>query len=142
VSTRRGFLLSTLALIGGSVLWRVSLGSEEQAIVRVLRKRLDYLQLDDEDLHTFARDLLAQHVVSTDKLKAVGGLTFLYQHFSIFGSQASSRILRHGEERIVSFYLLSSTFFLNGADESKPVRYISFYNPLDRPCGNPFARLG
>jgi len=36
---------------------------------------------------------------------------------------------------------MSSDFFLNGADESKTVRYVAIYNPYVGACRNPFARL-
>jgi hypothetical protein len=38
-------------------------------------------------------------------------------------------------------YLLSTDFFRNGADESRPVRYLSYYDPAVTPCNNPFARF-
>jgi hypothetical protein len=37
--------------------------------------------------------------------------------------------------------LLSSDFFQNGADESKPVRYVAFYDPYVSTCSNPLAQL-
>jgi hypothetical protein len=36
-------------------------------------------------------------------------------------------------------YLLSTDFFRNGADESRLVTYIGFYDPALTPCNNPFA---
>jgi hypothetical protein len=47
--------------------------------------------------------------------------------------------IRHGEERIVTKYLLSSDFFSSGADESKTVHYVRLFDAL-RGCCNPFAR--
>jgi hypothetical protein len=38
-----------------------------------------------------------------------------------------------------STYLLSSDFFVNGADAGQLVRYLRLYDPV-RACGNPFAR--
>jgi hypothetical protein len=43
------------------------------------------------------------------------------------------------EDSLVSTYLLSSDFFLNGADESRKINYVAYYDPM-RPCQNPFAR--
>jgi hypothetical protein len=48
--------------------------------------------------------------------------------------------IRHGEERVTTLFLLSSDFFVNGADISRPVSYVGYYDPA-RACGNPFARL-
>ena len=36
-------------------------------------------------------------------------------------------------------YLMSTDFFRTGADESRIVRYVGFYDPDQTPCGNPFA---
>ena len=36
-------------------------------------------------------------------------------------------------------YLLSTDFFKNGADESRLVSYIGFYDPAVTPCNNPFV---
>ncbi len=36
-------------------------------------------------------------------------------------------------------FLLSTDFFLQGADERKPVRFVVLYAPLVNPCYRPFA---
>jgi hypothetical protein len=36
-------------------------------------------------------------------------------------------------------YLLSSDFFRHGADESRTVEYVGFYDPDVTPCNNPLA---
>jgi hypothetical protein len=38
-------------------------------------------------------------------------------------------------------YLLSTDFFLHGADESRRVHYVGFVDPYVTPCSNPLARL-
>ena len=38
-------------------------------------------------------------------------------------------------------YLLSTDFFRYGADESRRVRYVGFYDPYATPCNNPLARV-
>jgi hypothetical protein len=38
-------------------------------------------------------------------------------------------------------YLLSTDFFRHGADESRTVRYVGFYDPDNTPCGNPLAEF-
>jgi hypothetical protein len=47
--------------------------------------------------------------------------------------------LRHGEDHVVTQFLISSDFFINGADTSRVVKYRSWYG-AQVPCGNPFAR--
>ena len=38
-------------------------------------------------------------------------------------------------------YLSSTDFFINDADESRPVRFVALYDPYVSPCYNPFRRL-
>lgn len=38
-------------------------------------------------------------------------------------------------------FLLSTDFFQNGADESRPLRFLMIYHPFFSTCYNPLARL-
>jgi hypothetical protein len=38
-------------------------------------------------------------------------------------------------------YLMSTDFFRHGADESRLVRYVGFYDPDNTPCLNPLAEF-
>jgi hypothetical protein len=133
---RRYILLGAIAGIVGV---RFALSSDEGAILAVLRKRLDYLQLDEEGLLSYARDLADSHRIASFRLRWVQMIGPLYTHFDSLGRNPIAHSVRHGEERIVSTYLLSSDFFINGQDESRLVRYLGFYDPL-KACANPFAR--
>jgi hypothetical protein len=144
---RRQFLATGIAAVGGLgglATWRFIHSSDENAIIAVLRKRLDYLLLDEEGLHAFAKDLLAQEVISRNKLRLLDFTGVIYTRLPMISSNrnALTHAIRHGEERVVSLYLLSSDFFLTGLDESKPVRYYGYYDPMQRPrpCAHPFAR--
>ena len=39
-------------------------------------------------------------------------------------------------------FLLSTDFFQNGANETKPVKFVALYDPYVTPCYNPLARFG
>jgi hypothetical protein len=136
---RRHVLLTAIAGIAGIVGVRFALSSDEDAILAVLRKRLDYLQLEERGLKAYARDLAASHRIASIRLRWVQMIGPLYTKFDSLGRNPIAHSVRHGEERIVSTYLLSSDFFVNGQDESQIVRYLGFYDPL-RACANPFAR--
>ena len=43
--------------------------------------------------------------------------------------------------KIVLIFLLSTNFFVNRMDESKPVYFTSVYDPYQIPCSNPFSNL-
>lgn len=140
---RRQFLAAGIAGFSGLVTWRFIRSSDEDAIIAVLKKRLDYLLLDDNGLHAFARDLIAQKIISSGKLRMLDVAGPVYTQLSVTSHRnALTHAVRHSEERIVTLYLLSSDFFLTGADETKLVRYYGYYDPIrhPRPCGNPFSR--
>jgi hypothetical protein len=136
----RRTLLAGAAGIAAAGVWRYATTSEEDAIAAVVRRRLDYLSLDDEGLREFARDLANHGVVADGKLHMIAAVGPVYPLIATV--PAAAQLLKHGEERIVSLYLLSSDFFVNGADEARRVRYLRFYDPIGqaRACANPFAR--
>ena len=139
---RRKFLVTVAAGLAGLVSWRYIQSSDVNAIVTVLRKRLNYLKLDPEGLTTFANELVKRQVVSSGKLRLLDMAGPIYTQLSSHLEQNQViQNLKHGEERIASLYLLSSDFFQNGADESKTVRYIELYDPFNKfsACQTPFA---
>jgi hypothetical protein len=140
MATRRQFIdavLGSLVVVSG---WRYWRSSQEEAILLVLRKRLDYLRLDPQGMRAFAADLVAQHLLSPMRLKLVGAAAPLYRRIGLNGHDFLQETIRHGEERVVSNFLLSSDFFTNGADTTRTVRYLGFYDPM-KGCSNPFARF-
>ncbi|HUN91826.1 MAG TPA: hypothetical protein VMU33_07205 [Burkholderiaceae bacterium] len=151
--TRRRLLVGGLALAGlataGFFTGRVAAQAE---IVAILHRRLAFLKLDDADLHAFAKDqidtLLAKRPTWNrwkyhfhELVSPSSGTQFAPQVALQAGQPAPARSRREQiEDSLVSTFLMSSDFFSQGADESKPVRYQGFYDPM-RACGNPFARL-
>jgi hypothetical protein len=137
---RRAFL--SFGLAGGLVglgAWRTLCTTQQEAVVAVLRKRLNYLQLDEANLRRFAQDAVARQAVSGPRLRLLAAAGPLYSQIALSGHDLISEGVRHGEERVVTLFLLSSDFFQNGRDETRPVRYVSYYDPV-QACGNPFAR--
>ena len=141
--SRRQFIASIGAGVVGLVAWRYSVSTGEDAIVAIVRKRLNYLKLDLDGVHAFAKDLIKQQIIAPSKIRLIDMAGPIY-------TQISSRLkdgdlakeLNHGEERIVSMYLLSSDFFQNGEDQNKLVHYVGFYDPFNniRACNTPFVR--
>jgi hypothetical protein len=137
---RRALLLSGFVGTAALVAWPAMTTTDEYVIEMVVRKRLDYLKLDAEGVRRFARDTVALHSVSHVRLKALATLKPIYERFYLSaGTNSLANLLRHGEERIVGSYLISSDFFVNDSDESRIVQYQSMLDPM-RACGNPFAR--
>jgi hypothetical protein len=106
----------------------------------VLRRRLDYLTLDEQGVRRFARDILAKGGLSGAKIHLLTAMRTAYARFPLSsGSNSLAYSLRHGEDRIVSTYLISSDFFINGSDATRVIHYLGVLDSR-RACANPFAR--
>jgi hypothetical protein len=120
--TRREFIVSLLAAgitfsVGGFWFFKDRQNPTADTIVAILRSRLSFLSLDEAGLEAFAMD-------HQDRILNSDGAIHCCD-----------------EDLTVSYYLLSSSFFENGADESQTVEYLGYYDPLTRVCQNPFAQL-
>ena len=87
--------------------------------VVIIRKKLPYLRISDDEIAKFGidfrtRDRALLKLVETDRDR------FVYE--------------------VCSKLLMSSDFFFNGADVSRPVRYRGYYDPYKK-CQSPFARV-
>lgn len=135
--SRRALLLAAGAGVVGSVALRFELARPESVVADLLRRQLDYLRLDPAGVEAFARDLVARGDIAPTKLRLLSatGMARLATASEVAGSHA----LHQGAERIVTYYLLSSDFFVNGADEARTVHYLGFYDAFRRACLNPFA---
>ena len=141
---RRRLLLGGLGVAGvaGLGMWAFGRQALEAEIVSVLRRRLGYLQLDVGGLRAFATDQAQKIVakrVSMNRLRyhLASNFDSGYKRF-LRSTDTRSRIER-SEDILVTTYLLSTDFFVHGADESRTVQYLGYYDPM-RACGNPFAR--
>ena len=134
-------MLSGIAAAAALGAWPVLFGRRApEVIAMILRRRLDYLELDPDGVRQFARDIATLNVISRSRLYLLAVIAPAYSHFSLSSGHSNiAYALRHGEDRIVSTYLISSDFFINGSDTTRVVRYLGMLDPL-RACGNPFAR--
>lgn len=141
MTQRRNFLigLAGLGVLGATLRWSGASLAPEDAVKTIIYKRLDYLTLDGAGVSQFAADYISAMNISSAKLRLIGAFAPIYRRLSSAPGHFLYRATRYGEERVVTRYLLSSDFFASGADESRVVQYLGFYDPL-RACGNPFAR--
>jgi hypothetical protein len=128
---RRKFL--TIAGIGGALAALASFkfitDPFESVAKKIIRSELDYLTLDEPGIDRFVADYT--------KLKD-RNYKLMMKGYSLFGVNSS----RSGKvHQLVSAYLLSSDFFQNKMDQSKPVKYIGLYDPYLRPCAHPFSHI-
>ena len=144
MATRRRFLLIASGAVVAAAVGIVGIAPSvtESQIVSHVRRRLSFLKLDEAGLQAFARDQVAALLAKRPTWNRMK-----YHFFTLF-TNSFTRYDRSNERRsriermtdgFASTYLLSSDFFVNGADAARLVRYLSLYDPL-RACGNPFAR--
>jgi hypothetical protein len=142
--TRRRFLLigSGVAVILGLGVVGIAPAFTESQIVSHVRRRLSFLKLDEAGLNAFAKDQVSALLAKRPTWNRMK-FHFLSIFTHTFTKYDRSDDHRSRVERMTDnfsqTYLLSSTFFLNGADPTQLVEYVALYDPL-RPCGNPFAR--
>ena len=143
--SRRRLIMGGLGVVGvaGLGAWGLGRLGFQLEIASILRRRLGYLKLDEGGVRAFAKDqtraTFGKKIPTWNRLRyhmlASGASSFKRFYRS---TDTRSRIGRF-EDTLVSTYLLSSDFFWNGADESRKVNYVAYYDP-NRPCNNPFAR--
>ena len=142
--SRRGLLWSAASVVAVTGLGVIGFGpmTARAQIASHIRRRLHFLRLEEEGLQTFARDqvdAILKKRPTWNRMK-YHFMSVLPKPISKYNrsNDARSRTDRI-EDNFVTTYLLSSDFFINGADASQTVHYIGFYDPM-HPCGNPFAR--
>lgn len=90
-------------------------GTYVLSVEQQIRGHFDYLDIDEDGLRAFA-DV----------------------HREQFGEGGNARY----DSLLYERFLLSTDFFPNGADESRKVSFVRYYDPYLSPCWNPCARLG
>jgi hypothetical protein len=139
IISRRRFLISGVATMTAAVAGWAYLQefTYHNLIISVLHRKLSYLELDESSLGKFAADFAGDYGTLGHK----GQLLALSRPvLPLVDSLAADEVTRF-EDRVVSKFLLSTDFFRNGADETRPVKYVAYYNPYNVACGNPFAIL-
>jgi hypothetical protein len=122
-------------------LWGADVFTQSE-IASSVRRRLSFLKLDEAGLHSFARDQVASILAKRPtwyRIKFHIRMMFSKSgpHWGVSTDNRSRR--ERMVDNLATIYLLSSDFFLNGADESRSVRYVALFDPM-RACDNPFAR--
>lgn len=103
--------------------------SYQRAAKGLILDELDYLTLDVAGVEQFVQDYATNK--HDNYLLKIRGLYMLRT------SARKSKVV----EELVQDYLLSTDFFRNRMDESKPLKYIGLYNPYKTPCANPFSAV-
>ncbi len=140
---RRTFLLGGLgvAVVAGLGVLGAGPAAEAQ-IASLVRRRLGFLKLDEAGLKQFSKDQVSALLAKrpTWNRWKYHFLVLFTKSFTQYGTSNDTRTrLQRTADSFATTYLLSSDFFVNGADESRTIEYTGLYDPL-RPCSSPFAR--
>jgi len=147
---RRRFLLGGLGIAALAALgvWGAGVAAESEIAIAI-RRRLAFLRIDEAGLHSFAKDYLrfAKDYVRVKLAQHRSWYSWKFHLYSLLRGQADRLGLSHDtrsrrqrlEEYWATMFLLSSDFFVTGANESRVVRYVALYDPM-RACGSPFSR--
>lgn len=142
--SRRAFVITVVtSAVGFSLLgwWRLrSRGSDSVgSVAELIRRRLSYLDLDEAGVDRFSDDVEA--VMKRIEIPAGGPPGALESHvIEGVAFQIDNGAIRFYEDTLVRKFLLSSDFFLEGADETRTVQYLGWFDEF-APCRNPFAQL-
>lgn len=131
---RRRFLKMTGLTAGGLLIpgaLYVTQGSAKKYAVLLIERELDYLKLETGSVARYVDDCFKAAAEKTsERLK---WKTFYYLRVSW---RKSDQL-----QELIKYYLLSSDFFINKMDESKPVKYLGLYSPYKSPIPNPFSYI-
>lgn len=144
--SRRAFLAATTAGLAVLVAapyalyhWRA--GKATNVVIAILKRRVGYLQNEAGSFERFARDYIEYKRAHVSQLARLSVVALPLTYVTLYRWLPMGHPMRRLEDNVVSKYLLSTDFFLHGADESRPIKYLSFYDPRLAACRNPFAHL-
>jgi hypothetical protein len=134
--TRRTFLYATAAtVVAAPLAWQVRepvMMLQAGEIAEFLRENFHYLALEisDTEFQNF--------------------YTSYCEHYAPVWRPIWQRALKGRDDShhrdvmdsLATRFLMSTDFFLHGADETRPVRYVALYHPYANPCWNPLRYFG
>lgn len=133
-----GFLALSASL-GGYAAFKWFFGDPTEVTLAILRRRVGYLNVSSATLERFALDYAAWK----GRRKQLAQLSVLALPLRVgtpYDFLGTTSALRRLEDSVVSQFLLSTDFFFNDADTTRPVTYLSFYEPMSAVCRNPLCR--
>lgn len=108
----------------------------KQAVVSVITRQLNYLNLDKKGVEQYAEDLTREmqnfSFERAKKIRVKVGSEYLFP-----GSLSKMDV----EDGFLSNFLLSTDFFTNKMDETMLVKYNGLFHGYKKPCSNPFSHF-
>lgn len=141
---RRRFIgiigIGTVAIASGSY---ISFSDFDNAIKKIITDEIGVfkLKVDETEIFAFIKDANKAGLWSTYSVlkKELIKLCTAFENMGL-PLHLIARYKWYRNE-IVQQFLFSTSFFYDGMDEKKPVRYLRIYDPYTTPCCNPFSNL-
>lgn len=125
------------------VIGSVAIFDFNTVVIKMLKADLSYLKIDEANFERFVKEADQkkhwQNKFFDWKKKQLVRFSFLVD--AILPTFPYKYKYNQYRSDIIGDFLLSTDFFVNKMDTSKPVTYIGLYNPYMRPCSNPFSNL-
>ena len=140
--SRRTFLYTLgggLGLVAAYLGLKWFFGDPRDVTVAVLLRRCGEMYVNRDTFDRFAGEY-ADWKARDGLLRRLSTLSLPLRVWSPYELVESTHELRRLEDSIVTQYLLSTDFFQHGADPRREIQYLSFYDPMQAPCRNPFFR--
>jgi len=116
-------------------------GKPTSIVIAILKRRVGYLENEEGSFERFAEEYIVYKDEYREQLGKLSAIAFPFTYVTLYRWLPMGHPIRRLEDNVVTKYLLSTDFFLKGADESRTVKYLSFYEPHLAPCRNPFVNL-
>jgi hypothetical protein len=144
--SRRSFLTRATAVLFVLVaapyaFYHIKYGKAANVVIAILKRRVGYLKTEPGSFDRFAEDYVHYKRAHARQLSKLSVAAFPLTYVTLYRLLPMGHPLRRLEDNVVTKYLLSTDFFFHDADESREVKYLSFYEPSVTPCRNPFASL-
>ncbi len=142
---RRTFLrLAGFATAGIAVGGYIAFQNFEKFARKIIIKDTASLKLNPEEIDKFFKAVSESKFNVLDDLFPFHHRQLLKWHYYIDNGLFTLpyRVNYNAyRNKIVMIFLLSTNFFKNRMDESKPVYFTSVYDPYQIPCCNPFSNI-
>ncbi|MEM9834294.1 MAG: hypothetical protein AAF944_26930 [Bacteroidota bacterium] len=129
----------TSVVAGGSYL---VLTDFYDVVEKIIRQELSYLPIGEDVFASFIADVRKEKAITQFGFSKEW---FIRTHFLVGGMGKQILPYRYKylqyQEQILATFLLSTNFFFNKMDETKPIQYVELYHPYKRACSNPFSSI-
>lgn len=111
-------------------------------IEKIIREELSYLPISEDVFSNFIEDVRKEKAFNH-----FGLVKELFVQAHYLAGSVGQYILPYRykyslhKSDIIAAFLLSTDFFYNDMDESKPLKYMRLYHPYKSACSNPFSSV-